>query len=125
MERNLTNDHRRLLGVAIAMAKADGVLDTREKALFDHICEELHLSAAAREEVAAMIADPPEPEQIGAWAVTDQDRLGIFVVAVRMADADNRMAPEERRLLDRLAKVMGLTPEDVAQATSMAKEVHQ
>ena len=93
MERNLTNDHRRLLGVAIAMAKADGVLDTREKVLFDHLCEEMHLSAAARAEVAAMIADPPGPEQIGEWAVTDQDRLGIYAVAIRMADAASRVAP--------------------------------
>ena len=42
MKRNLTNDHRRLLGVAIAVAKADGVLDTSEQALLDHLCEQLH-----------------------------------------------------------------------------------
>jgi uncharacterized membrane protein YebE (DUF533 family) len=82
-QRCLTNDHRRLLGTAILMAKADGVVDDREQALIDYLCEQLHLSADARDELARMVEQPPTPEQIAAWNVTDQDRLGVYAVAVK------------------------------------------
>jgi uncharacterized membrane protein YebE (DUF533 family) len=119
MKHDMTNDHRRLLGVAIAMAQADGVLDSREQELLAHICNELGLSDEARAEVEQMIETPPTPEQIATWAVTEQDRLGIYAAAFQMARADGHLAQEEQALLDRLAAVLSLSSAEVERATRM------
>lgn len=119
---HLTNDHRRLLGVAIAMAAADGVLEPSERQFLDFLVEQCQLVGEAREEVATMAKNPPSPEAINRWCVTESDRLDIYRLAVRMAKVDGRVTREETALLDRLARVLGLTSEQVIAATNTVKE---
>ena len=114
----LTNDQKRWLGTAIAMAAADGVLDSSEKALIDDICDRLQLSAQARDEVARMLASPPSPVELASWAISASDRVGLYRAALRMAEADGVTDQRETALLECLAGVLRLTDEERAAAAS-------
>jgi tellurite resistance protein len=105
------------------MAHADGVLDSREEALIDHLCDQMDLSVEAHREVAEMVKHPPSPEQIARWNVTDQDRRGVYVLAIKMAEADGVVDPNELAMLDQLAAVLQLTPEQCEAASRLVKEV--
>lgn len=122
MGKNLTNDHRRLLGTYIAVAKADGILDSNEQKLIEYFCNELDLSESAKKEIASMVEKPPTPEQIAKWAITEQDRLGIYAAAIQMADADGHVASEETVFLNQLASVLQLKQKEVEIATRMGRE---
>lgn len=114
----LTNEQKRWLGTAIAMAVADGVLDSSEKALIDGICDRLELSAQARDEVARMLANPPSPVELASWAISASDRVGLYRAALRMAEADGVTERREAALLDCLAGVLRLTDEELAAAAA-------
>ena len=109
----LTNDHRRLLGVAIAMANADGVIDEQEMELIELLTNQLGLEGEARDEVLEMMHSPPGLEDIARWSVTDQDRLNIYTVALSMAEVDGHVAPEELVMLEQLAILLGLPSEGI------------
>lgn len=113
MAGSLTEDQRKLLGTAIAMAAADGVLDEQEQVLIDRICESLSLSAEGRAEVARMLNTPPSPVEIASWAISARDRLDLYRIAVEMAAVDGQIAKREEALLGCLAAVLRLTPEEV------------
>lgn len=116
----LTRDQRRVLGVAIAMAHADGVIEDRELALIDTLERELELSDSARAEVEQMIKHAPTAEDIARWCVTDRDRLDIYAVALQMAEADKRVVEQEEALLDQLATLLGLSDSDLERAAALA-----
>jgi uncharacterized membrane protein YebE (DUF533 family) len=110
----LTDEQRRWLGTAIAMAAADGVLDPSEQALIDQICDDLQLDAQARAEVAKMIESPPSPVELASWAIAAKDRLGLYRAALKMAAADGATEEREEALLGCLSKVLRLTDEELA-----------
>jgi uncharacterized membrane protein YebE (DUF533 family) len=110
----LTDEQRKWLGTAIAMAMADGVLDPSEKKLLGQICDELELSDEARAEVAQMLREPPSPVELAAWAISAEDRVGLYRLAARTADADGHLAKPEEGLLKVLASVLDLTDEEMA-----------
>ena len=121
MIEKLTNDHRRFLGAAVAMATADGVLDDKEQAFIEFLCDRLGLAGEARAEVELMLREPPSPEQIAEWSITAQDRLAIYGLAMRMSEADGALEPQEITMLEQLATVLKLTPEDVERAGELAR----
>jgi len=98
------------------MAKADGVLKLQEKKLIGRICEALNLTEEGRAEVAAMLRTPPSPVQIASWAIEAHDRVGLYRMALQVAEADGDTAAQESTLLGCLAAVLGLTPQERAAA---------
>jgi tellurite resistance protein len=113
---SLTDSQRRWLGTAIAMAQTDGVLKLQERKLLEQICESLVLSSEARREVDRMLREPPTPIQLASWALGAEDRVGLYRLALSMAQADGETDRLEAALLHCLASVLGLTPEEQAAA---------
>lgn len=115
---SLTDRQRRWLGTAIVMAKADGVLKLQEMQLIQTACNALGLSKEGRAEVEKMMHDPPTPVELASWALSDQagDRVGLYRLALKMAEADGEIAEPENALLECLATVLKLTPEERSQA---------
>jgi len=113
---DLSDEQRRWLGTAVAMAKADGLLKLDERKLIDEVGGQLGLSPRGRLEVEAMLFTPPTSAQLAAWAIGALDRLGLYRMARRMATADSMTDDREASLLRCLAAVLRLTPEEVAQA---------
>ena len=108
----LSDQQRKWLGTAIAMAAADGVLDAREQSLIVRICDVLELDAEGRAEVEQMLRKPPSPVELASWAISADDRVGLYHMAAQMAAADGEVAATERSLLDVLAEVLKLTDDE-------------
>lgn len=113
MEQALTNDQRKWLGTAIAVAAADGLLADQEQALIEQICDEMKLSERARLEVQEMMRRPPSPVDLASWAISANDRFGLYENALAMAVSDGEVAPAEEALLKAMASVLKLTAEEV------------
>jgi tellurite resistance protein len=113
---SLTQDQRRWLGTAIAMAKADGVLKLDEKKLIDEVSDQLGLTTEGRVEVEKMLQNPPSPVELATWAMGAKDRLGLYRMARRMAEADGETEEHEAALLRCLASVLKLSPRELEQA---------
>ena len=113
---SLTEEQRRWLGTAVAMAKADGVLKLDEKKLIDEVGDHLGLTAQGRVEVEQMLQNPPSPVELASWAMGAEDRVGLYRMALKMADADGEVAPREEGLLRCLATVLKLTPRELEAA---------
>jgi tellurite resistance protein len=116
----LTDDHRRIIGTAVAVAKADGVFDDKEKKVFEELCEQLRLVEQAKEEIAEFFTLPPRPAQIAGWALTRQDRLGTYMIGLSMAQADGVIHPTETTFLKELAHAMELSAEDIHEAIAQS-----
>jgi uncharacterized membrane protein YebE (DUF533 family) len=112
MSEGLTDKQRRWLGAAVAMAAADGVLDEREIQLVEQIGERLGLTETGRSQLREMLASPPSPVEIAAWAISAEDRHGLYQAALETARVDDEIAPREQALLDTLAMVLKLSPEE-------------
>lgn len=117
----LTRDHRRLLGVAIAMAHADGVVESSEKELISSLTAELGLGDEAKAEVQRMMENPPRPEDIARWCVTPRDRIDVYAAAISMAEADGRVVADEQLLLQELVRLLQLGTLEIEQAKAIAK----
>ena len=117
-KRGLTDEQRRWLGTAIAMAAADGVLAAEEQALIERIARYLGLGAEARDDIEEIIKPPPSPVQVASWAIEAKDRLELYRAAAMMASADGEVDAAESRLLDSLAAVLRLTDEELARLRS-------
>ena len=113
---SLTEEQRRWLGTAVAMAKADGVLKLDERKLIDEVADQLELSAAGRVEVERMLLDPPSPVELASWAMGAKDRVGLYRMARRMAAADGETEDHESALLRCLASVLRLSAKELDQA---------
>lgn len=122
-EKRLTRDQRRLLGVAIAMAHADGVVENSERELIATLTRDLELDSEAKDEVARMMSAPPGAAEIAAWCVTERDRLDIYAIALSMARADGQVVDEEAALLRQLATLLELSETDVERATALVREL--
>ncbi len=105
-----------MIGAAIAMANADGVLDQKELELITEISESLSLSNLERTEVQELFENPPSPMDLASWAITAKDRLEFYRAALQMADADGKIAPQEEILLKALVSLLKLTPEELVAA---------
>jgi tellurite resistance protein len=110
----LTDEQRRWLGTAIAMADAD-VLDASEEAMINDICDSLQLGEEARSEVQKMIESPPSPVELASWAIMAKDRVGLYRTAVQMAAADGVTEEREDALLGCLSKVLHLSEKELAE----------
>lgn len=102
-----TSDRRAtmLLRAMIAAAKADGVIDEKERALIEAYPN------ADLDQLAQFLADPDQPADIAALATSDQCGAEIYAVSCRIADGTNG---PERDYLDRLAMALRLDPEAAA-----------
>ncbi|MFH1745780.1 MAG: DUF533 domain-containing protein [Planctomycetota bacterium] len=107
-----------IMRILIAVARADGVIDEREKRVLRGFVAKLRITreefqALAREKSIVNIADLP----------SDRDgRLSLLTDVFSLALADGTIAPEEQSLLERLAKGLGVGAEDLESCLCTARE---
>jgi uncharacterized membrane protein YebE (DUF533 family) len=112
----------RFLGVAIATALADGEVHAAEREVIEQICVQVELPDDKRAMVDEMFANPPNAAQIARWTETEEDRIAVYAVGLRVAEADDKMRLQEAAVLDRLRRYLDLDPEQVNRAQQRAAE---
>lgn len=100
-----------LLIAMIAAAKADGLVDDKEKEIISQQLTKLNLgdSAAA---FAEELNKPLDIKAVAAGADTPATAAEIYLISRTILDLNN---PQEKSYLDQLAKEMGLAPELIAE----------
>jgi len=82
-------------------------MDRSERAGILAAADVLHLAAEARGRLEDMLQKPAPLEDIHFETLSAHERAFLFVAAVWMAGADERVAVKEQELLDRAALAMG------------------
>ena len=114
------HNYLRFVGVAIATAVADGAVDESERAIIEEICAQVELPEDKRAVVDEMLASPPDEAQIARWTHSDDDRIAVYAIGLRIAESDNNLRLQEARVLDRLRRHLRLTPEEITRAKHQA-----
>ncbi|MGM0574570.1 MAG: DUF533 domain-containing protein [Myxococcota bacterium] len=125
MDERTTDDRLTLLRAIVAVARADGRIDDRERRRIRELSAFLRLGDDQRDEVERLLGDdvpPPElpdPSALPAYEV----RLYVFQQALGMSYADGEVHADERGLLDALAEALLLRDDDVQIAWRRAAEL--
>lgn len=93
----------------IAAAKADGHIDEAERKLIE--AQMADLPDAVRGTLATALLAPADPVAVAARATSDQERREIYAASVMAVGKDH---PDELVYMDKLARALGLPPEQVA-----------
>jgi uncharacterized membrane protein YebE (DUF533 family) len=98
---------RTLLFAMVAAAKADGHIDEEEHSAIEAELDDLPLSV--RGLLGEAIAAPSDPEAVAARVGGGQEAREVYAASALLCGRDH---PEEEDYLDRLARALGLTPEE-------------
>jgi uncharacterized membrane protein YebE (DUF533 family) len=93
----------------IAAAKADGHIDEAERKLIE--TQMADLPDAVRGTLATALLAPADPVAVASRATSDQERREIYAASVMAVGKDH---PDELVYMDKLARALGLPPEQVA-----------
>lgn len=106
-----------LLKAMIAAAKADGLLDDKEKELITQQLTKLNLGDSANMFLEEL-NKPVDIKAVAAAADSPAAAAEIYLASRAVVDLDN---DQERNYMDQLAKELGLAPDLVAQLESQIK----
>ncbi len=101
-----------LLKAMIAAAKADGHVNSKERAAIKEQIEKLNLSGDVADILEGEIKKPLDVKEVAALAENDAMAAEIYLVSAVVTDKENSM---EKSYLDSLAKALDLPDELVAE----------
>lgn len=96
-----------LLLAMVAAAKADGHVDEEEESAIEAEMEDL--PEAVRRSLGELLRRTPEPEEVAARARGEIERREVYAASALLCGRDD---PREVAYLDRLARALGLSPEE-------------
>ena len=108
-----------LLKAMIAAAKADGHVNSKERAAIKEQIEKLNLSSGVAEILEEEIKKPLDVKEIAALAENDAMAAEIYLVSAVVTDKENSM---EKAYLDSLAKALNLPDELVAELQAVKED---
>lgn len=100
-----------VIRVWAAMAWADGSIAEPEAQALRRLIGAAELDDAERIVAYRFLDQRVELDTVGVESLSDDARRGIYRAACRMAIVDRAIAPEERRLLERLRGHLGIAEE--------------
>ena len=105
------------LKVLVAVAAADGKIDSQERARLEVLCRQLGLD---RQELDDLLAEPMAVDRKD-LPESEEEKRKLLVEALRMAAADGRIDDRERRTVSRIAAFLGLSRDAVKTCVESAK----
>lgn len=117
------------LQLAVAVASADGIADLDRSALTGRLEEWLHLAPAEKARLSAhlrrVLAEAPKvtglKRQIKAMDKPARKAVGAFIISV--AESDGNVTKAERRMLERIFKLLELDPTRLPAVTQEEPQV--
>jgi len=96
----------RYIQMAAHALLADGIVEPKEKALFEELSRVMKVSAPLK------IEDLPSIETICAETKSKEERIQVFDVVTRMAASDHMVPKEELMFINKVACLLGIHPKD-------------
>lgn len=99
----------------LAIAWADREIQEEEKELLPRLLDELGLSGTTRERLERHFSEPVDFDDVPWRTIPAQGRAFVYRAAVQIARADGVVDPRERHAIARLAGLLELPQEFIAQ----------
>lgn len=107
----------RYLQMAAHTLLADGVIDAKEKALFDE------LSSMMQVTVPLDIEELPSVEELCKEATSKEERIRLLDVVIRMAACDQKIHESEEALILKVADLIGINSKDLPPVLQYAQNL--
>lgn len=107
----------RYLQMAAHTLLADGVIDAKEKALFDE------LSSMMQVTVPLDIEELPSVEELCKEATSKEERIRLLDVVIRMAVCDQKIHESEEALILKVADLIGINSKDLPPVLQYAQNL--
>ncbi len=117
-----TTDHAPVIAIAMLAARADGVVDSAEQRAVDAIVARLGDPEAARL-AQQVISGHLSVAELASRLSDDEARLVAYEGALAIINADGSANEPEQAFLEELRAALGLTSDQVADATRTATEL--
>ena len=98
-----------LLKTLVALAWADGEIDSGETEWLNKVFDSLELSATERERILGVPQALPTAQEYTAVLVTEEDRLFLLRVLLTLAMSDGTVALEELKMLKEVSHRLGVS----------------
>ena len=100
---NKKKSETRYMQMAAHTLLADGVVDAKEKALFDELSTTMQVTIPLKKE------ELPSVEELCKEATSKEERLRLLDVTVRMAACDHQIPESEEELIKKVADLIGIS----------------
>lgn len=114
---NKKQSETRYMQMAAHTLLADGVIDAKEKALFDE------LSATFQVTVKLDVNELPSVEEICKEATSKEERIRLLDVTIRMSTCDYKVHKNEENLIKKVADLIGISSIDIPTVLQYAKNL--
>ena len=104
------------------MAWSDGRLDKKEMEKLRVLGKRLGLDVSERSRMEGFLRSRPSLDGIDFQALNDKEKSAMFMMAVHYAFMDGRVKPGEKKVLDQLSQMLGITPEQRAAIEQQVKD---
>lgn len=119
----MTESEKNVLRSLVAVAWADGQIAEGETGVIDGLLSGFDASEEEEAEILAYARIPRTLEaDIPVAVLSREDRELLLSNAALLTHADGEQSDEERQLLDRLARILKLDPEDARAIISSASD---
>jgi len=105
-----TKKNTRLLQIAAHTLWVDGILDEKEKTLFNELCNQLGTTIDISNREAL-----PSLDEICSYVISKQEKIQMLDIACRMAAIDGKFPQEEALFVTNLATLLGFSESGVVQ----------
>lgn len=114
---NKKQSETRYLQMAAHTLLADGVVDAKEKALFDE------LSSMMQVTVPLDLEELPSVEELCKEATSKEERIRLLDVTIRMSACDHKIHESEKALIVRVADLIGISNNDFPSVMQYAQNL--
>jgi uncharacterized membrane protein YebE (DUF533 family) len=111
------------MGLLVAMAWADGVLDDDEKSGIRAAADTLNLNQELRDRLESFMEKPPPLGDVDIDVMNTRDRDFAYVASAWMARVDDGVDEKEKEMLDKIGMILDIGSDRREELSTLAFEL--
>jgi uncharacterized membrane protein YebE (DUF533 family) len=116
------SDKLKVVKAMAAMAWSDGYMDEREAKAIRALAKRMGLDAHGRSVVEGYLRSRPSISGLHFEGLEEKERDALMLAAVHFAYLDGRVAPAERKILEKFGERLGVDDDKLARMEDQAKQ---
>ena len=112
----MTSREKTIVQALIALARADGSVDAPETSVVEGLLAGFDASPEEEQELLAYAKKPQNIDDLKLGALNEEERDILLTNAALLVQADGNETPAERKMLEKLARILGLDADEARKA---------